>query len=177
MAKWSKWVCLTLLGTLFLFCNPATAARKNDCDCPIESHKIVVGEAEIMTLIPEEVKLKARIDTGAKSSSLGIAGKVKYFEREGKKWVQFQILDPKSKQLVEFKRPVVRLVKIKHTDAPSEERAVVRMHIRLETMEDYIEVSLANRDQFKYAALIGRNFLSGRAVVDISQSFTQSKKD
>lgn len=141
--------------------------------CPVDQDKIVVGEAEIVTLKPENMVLKARIDTGAKKSTLGVR-QHELFEVDGKRWVKFTVTDPKTKKDVEFKRPLERFIKIKQQSGPADKRPVVKMRVQLGPIESEIVMTLSKRGHFAYPVLVGRNFLSGRAVVDISLSYNQS---
>ena len=55
------------------------------------SEKLTIfGEAEYITIKPDNIRLKARIDTGATTSSIH-ATQIKIFERDGKKWVNFNL--------------------------------------------------------------------------------------
>ena len=54
-----------------------------------------------------------------------------------------------------------------------EKRYIVRMDVKLgKEVLTNIKFNLANRDKFEYQALIGRNILTGRAVVDTALSNT-----
>ena len=50
--------------------------------------KIIIGAVEKVRLLPPNVVLKARIDTGAKTTSID-AQNIIPFERDGKEWVRF----------------------------------------------------------------------------------------
>lgn len=129
----------------------------------------VFGGVEWVLVGGEAVKAKARIDTGAKSSSVG-AREVTEFERDGKTWVRFTF-DPERKggQPVEMALPVERRVRIKGQQG--ERRFVVKMPLVVGDIREIVEVSLSDRRDFDYPVLVGRNFLTDNAVVDVSRKF------
>lgn len=134
---------------------------------------LVIGEAEFIYVREAKMKLRARIDTGATTSSIS-AINIKRFERDGKKWVRFVIplKDGKTSQLIE--RPITRIAEIKRHGAESMERPVVTLQVSIGSIKTKSEFSLTDRSAFEYPVLIGRTFLSGRAVVDVSQKYVTS---
>ena len=110
----------------------------------------------------------ARIDTGAESTSLH-AENIHVVERDGKRWVRFTLVDPKSGEPVQHELRFKRRVLIKQNEAESERRYVVRMWVSLGDIRTRIDVNLTDRDDYEYPALIGRNFLTDSAIVDVSR--------
>lgn len=62
--------------------------------------KCIIGKIERVRLVPPNVVLKARIDTGAKTTSID-AREITPFERDGKQWVRFVIMDGDKPYLIE----------------------------------------------------------------------------
>lgn len=120
----------------------------------------------------ETLRLLARIDTGAETSSLD-ATNIEVFERlfgsNTERWVRFTVKDPVNKEMVEIESKLVRTAKIKRHGTESERRHIVKLWTQLGKVDKYIEFSLTDRSNFKYPILIGRNFLSGEFVVDVSK--------
>jgi len=142
--------------------------------CPVveaSTGLATIGQVEYVDVLPTGVRHKARIDTGAETTSID-SRDIVLFERDGRQWVRFLVLDRVSKQPTEFKLPVERMVTIKRHGAKSVKRPVVALELAIGSLRDRIEVSLANREKFTYPVLIGRNFLDGRAQVDVSRKFT-----
>ncbi len=135
-----------------------------------KSSIIIIGEAEYVYLPRTKIKLKARIDTGATTTSIN-ALNIKSFERDGKKWVKFELLDEKKKV---YKRslPIYEVIQVKRHGAEVQNRYVVKMRINLGTSSQLIRVSLTDRSKFTYPVLVGRNLLRGVAVVDVSKKYT-----
>ncbi|WP_162844249.1 ATP-dependent zinc protease family protein [Sinobacterium caligoides] len=131
------------------------------------------GALEYVKLSPGDLVLEARIDTGAKSTSIS-AVNIQEFERDGKKWVKFNIPTGED-QSVELKRPLIRYTVIKRHGEESLRRPVVSLRLTIGKIEQRIEVNLTDRVNYDYPALIGRNFLKDYAVVDVSQKHRQGK--
>lgn len=134
---------------------------------------LVIGEAEYVTIEPDGMKLAARIDTGATTSSLG-ATEIKNYERDGKKWVRFKVTDPVSGKILEINRPLTRIVPIKRHGVPDQKRPVVTLPIRMGPIDVKTEFSLTDRTKFEYPVLIGRSFLEDKAIVDVSRKYATS---
>ncbi len=128
----------------------------------------VIGAVETLTLVKEKLHFPARIDTGAQSSSLSAVG-IQPFERDGKQWLRFQVKDPATNKLVELTRPLEGKVKIKQHGAAAAERFVVVLRVAIGPVERKCKFSLLDRSDYEYPALVGRNFLSGKALVDVSR--------
>lgn len=144
---------------------PAVEVKKAD------SHRQnIIGEVEPVYLPPIKTPFLARIDTGAQSSSID-AQKIRFFERDGEKWVAFTITNRQSGESHRFEKPLDRHVTIKRIE-DSEKRAMVEMDVKFGTESFTALFSLADRQKFEYQALIGRNILTGRAIVDTSVANT-----
>lgn len=145
---------------------------------PIECEDIsqlnIIGELEYVTFLPENTRQKARIDTGAQTSSIGIMDH-SYFERDGRKWVRFNVVDKMKASLVEFERPLKRKAKIKRHEAEPVERPVVELKIKLGKQLLTREFTLADRSKFNNPVLIGRNVLKNKFLVNVNQKFSSSK--
>lgn len=129
-----------------------------------------IGQVEYVDILPTGMRQKARIDTGAETTSID-ARAVTPYERDGKPWVKFSVVDRNTNQPTEFKLPVERTVLIKRHGADNVRRRVVSMQLAIGDLRDRVEVTLADREKFEYPVLIGRNFLEGRAVVDVSRKY------
>ncbi|MDH3998380.1 MAG: RimK/LysX family protein [Desulfuromonadales bacterium] len=163
-----------LLGLALSPVTVAAATKTTDALCTELAGFSVIGELENVTFREEGLRLKARIDTGAETSSLGVASQQK-FERDGKKWIQFTVEDPASEKVIEFERPLIRIAKIKRHGAEALERPVVKLKITLGAIDITREFTLADRTQYAYPTLIGRNVLSGKFLVDVNRKFSASR--
>lgn len=141
------------------------------CECPVEEPtRMIVGEVEYALVGNRGLLKKARIDTGATTSSIGIA-ELTHFERDGDKWLRFSINDRLEGGLHTFERPLIRQVDIKQHNAEANRRPVVSMKITIGNIVQTIEMTLADREAFDFPLLIGRNFLEGTVIVDVSERY------
>lgn len=131
--------------------------------------KLILGEEEDVSIQPPGITLRARIDTGADTSSID-ARDIEEFERDGKKWVKFTLLDRKdnTKHIIETK--IARHVKIIQSSLPEgfDRRIVVKLKLNIGDFSDLSEFTLTNREHMDFAILIGRNVLKDIAIVDVS---------
>ncbi|KZY61717.1 hypothetical protein A3742_14570 [Oleiphilus sp. HI0071] len=154
-------------------CEPIQAKPKKPTQKkgPVTTTRLpIIGEVEWVSINQKAHRFKARIDTGAATSSIH-AEDIKLFERDGRTWAAFNIKPHRSKNSVRIKAPVVRKVSIKQHDRNSDRRHVVELTLMMGNIEMRTEVNLNDRSEFVYPLLIGRSFLEGHAVVDTSQRF------
>ncbi len=170
-------LALILLFSLLPMANGNLYAQSDSPDQgePAARDEVVLGWVQNIRLLPSRMLMKAKLDSGAKSNAIHAEDIEEYME-DGKEMVRFKILkdhyDPGSENVV-IERPLVREVniKIRNTDA-RESRLAVRLEFCL-AGEIYNTVfTLANRANFNYPVLLGRDFLKNKILVDSSQSFT-----
>ena len=107
---------------------------------------------------------------GAETTSLH-ANPIIRFERDGKRWVRFTVREEAEFEAIVLERPVVRRVRIKRHDMESQRRYVVKLWLKLGEIREKVEVTLTDRSDFEYPLLVGRNWLTDTAVVDVSRRY------
>jgi len=132
--------------------------------------KQVVGWLEKVRIYPGNFVIIAKLDTGAKNSSLD-ASNITEFTRNGEQWVRFNVTS-RSGKTATIERKVHRIVKIKDHDGTRQSRLAILLGICLGSSYKEVEVNLADRSHFNYQMLIGRSFLHGNVIVDPSAKFT-----
>lgn len=140
--------------------------------------KTIMGRVESVTLLPEKIKIHAKLDTGAFYSSIQ-ATHIKTFKKNNKQWVSFVFQSNNTqKRLI---RPYLEESKIKRRTSQTqstlhyEKRPIVSMQFCLNHQSFYAPVSLANRHYFKYPLLMGRNLIEKlQIIVDPSQKNTHT---
>ncbi len=169
MSYWFK----TSFSLLFLFslCACKTIPDSATPQIP-ETHKAVhhpltvIGGVEPVYFLPIKSPFLARIDTGAETSSIDVS-EMRFFERDGQKWVAFELNHEGSNEHHRFEKKIVRKVNIKRADI-DEQRVSVMMPVKIGNEVITAEFTLANRAKFIYQALIGRNIINGRFMIDPS---------
>ena len=124
----------------------------------------IAGGVETAYIIPLQMPFHARMDTGAETSSLD-AKNLKPFERDGEKWIAFDIVNRKNGEKYHFEKPVKRRIAITRT-GKTERRYVVHMDIKMGKEIINAEFSLNDREKFDYQILVGRNIINGRFIID-----------
>jgi hypothetical protein len=132
--------------------------------------KQLVGWLEKVHIYPGNLVIHAKLDTGAKYSSLN-ASHLTEFTRNGEQWVRFKVISRYGKT-VTFERKVQRVVKIKRHGAKPQIRFAIRLGICLGGSYEEAEVNLVDRSDFNYQMLIGRSFLKGKVIIDPSLKYT-----
>jgi len=144
-------------------------------EAPAADAKQVLGWVENLRLMPGRILMKAKLDSGAKSSALH-AENIEYFKKDGRDMVRFTVLqnhqDPASERFI-YERPLVREVNIKlRYTSVRDERPAVRLEFCLAGASHNAVFSLTNRSDFNYPVLLGREFLKHDILVDSDESFT-----
>lgn len=159
----------------------ATPESPKECPTvapPAIDDKIILGRTEWIWLESVNRVFRARVDSGATTSSLS-AHHVVEFERDGKKWVRFNMVpDDDVDDSYEVEAPLVRFARIRQ--ASSEEidrRPVVELTIKIGEFTDTAEFTLTDRTSMTYPILLGREFLRDIALIDVAKSYYQPKPE
>jgi hypothetical protein len=149
-------------------------------DCPSVSvgvlgSKDIIGSLEWLYMDPPGRHYRARVDSGAETSSLS-ASEVIEFERDGDDWVRFTFQHDSADESVDFELPIKRTVLIRQASSESlDRRVVVELDIRLGDELQTTEFTLTDRSRMTYPVLLGRAFLMDLYVVDVSRSYTHKR--
>jgi hypothetical protein len=130
----------------------------------------IIGVAEYVDFPDWGVRhLRARVDTGAKTSALHVenvrrlaGGRVRFDVRLRKN-------DPKARVRVEAK--VSRRSLVRSSTGASEARLFVEAYVVLGGREQRIEVGLVDRSKMLYRMLLGRSALERRYLVDVTKRY------
>ena len=138
--------------------------------------KIIIGNIENCDLPDLSIfNLPARIDTGAKTSSLHVDNLTRY-QQDGKPWVKFD-LHPNIHNVDETitcSSPLKDIRRIKSSNGASEERYVITTLFRLGNESWPIDITLTNRSDMSYLMLFGREGMGDRLLIDPSATFIAS---
>jgi len=133
----------------------------------------VLGWVEKVQLQPWGVESKAKLDTGALTSSMH-AEDIERFEKDDESWVRFTV-DLEDTQTGEriskrIERPVLRDFTAVGAGG-RDERAVVLMTICVGDMLYEEQFSLRDRDNMIYPILLGRRTIQHLGPVDVTRTF------
>lgn len=154
-------VCLALLGC---------GARPED---PLAG-KRVVGPVETVRVVEADLLFRARVDTGAASTSINardiaVEGAAPGDDPDGHvgRRIRFTVVDGEDRAArVES---VVRDVRTVRSADAREARYYVELTIEHDGRAAPVLVNLNDRSRSSYKLLLGRNWLAGRYVVDVDR--------
>ena len=136
--------------------------------------KEMVGWVENARLYPGGLTIKAKIDSGATSSSIN-CNCITPIDRNGENWVRFSVATPNG-DIKWYERKVLRKVKIKRHYSEFQERLVIRMGICLGSTYKETDINLVDRSGLNYQLLIGRRFLEGSHTIDPGKTFLRKPR-
>lgn len=142
-----------------------------------DSKKIIGSEEWCSLPIIGVPAIKARIDSGAKTSTLH-AFNIQTFRKEKVLWVSFEVhpLQDDRRTIIRCEAEVIDRRAIKSSFGASEKRYVIKTQLVLGSAEWDIELTLTNRDSMGYRMLLGREAMKGRLLVDPDENCLMGKK-
>jgi len=140
-------------------------------------NKLIFGRSEWVALPEFNIPLiKAKVDTGAKSSSIH-AYDIQLKKTKSGNIVHFKVnpIQGNSKLYLACRGELVNRREVTSSNGHKELRYFIRtiLHVRDKSWE--IELSLSNRDSMRYRMLLGREALSKKVIVDPSVSCNLAK--
>ncbi|MDI5984888.1 RimK/LysX family protein [Halomonas sp. M4R5S39] len=160
---------------------PVVVSRECAADELGLANKAVVGRSEWIGLPDAGTYLKARIDSGANTSSLS-ATDITRFERDGEDWVRFKLGLGENDVAVEGVRddwieaPIERRVRVLQA-AGETSRPVVSLLMTLGPIRETVEFTLNDRSHLNYPVLLGRRFLMDITVIDVAESYIHERPE
>lgn len=140
----------------------------------LDSHTVaIIGWREWVALPDLGVDaLKAKVDTGARTSSLH-ALHVEEYRRRGSLWLRFQVLPQRrgKAEPIEAHAPLVEYRQVRSSNGQSDRRPVISTTISLLGQNWPIELTLSDRTEMGFRMLLGREALRGRFWVNPDASF------
>ncbi|MGD8567597.1 MAG: ATP-dependent zinc protease [Gammaproteobacteria bacterium] len=141
-------------------------------------NKLIIGWREWVSLPGLNIpRIKAKIDTGARTSALH-AFKVEGYVKNGEMRVRFSV-HPYQKEndtVVECDAPVVDYRYVTDSGGHKEKRYVIVTMLHVGEQEWEIEMTLTNRDTMKFRMLLGRTAMAKRLIVDPGKSYRLGRK-
>ncbi len=120
--------------------------------------------------------VKAKIDTGARSSALH-AFAIEPYEREGATWLRFEIHPHQrdDRTVVRTAAPLLDRREVRSSNGQVQLRYAISTAVMLGDCSWPIELTLTNRDAMGFRLLLGRQALRDRFLVHSGQSFLHGK--
>lgn len=155
-------ICLFAAIAAALAAAPALAREDPD------GEPVVLGYIEDVHVGSLGLQIRGKLDTGADTSSV-YARDVELYDKRGKDtWVRFKLVGMNGRT-IKYDQNVIRFAHIKKKDGGTLRRPVIRIPICVGGKRGHAEVNLADREDFNYDILVGREFLADRILVDSGQ--------
>ena len=135
------------------------------------TEKLVIGWREWVSLPELGVEwIKAKIDTGAKSSSIH-AWDIEIDDGAGE--VRFNLCPNQDDEsfVVAVHAPLVEHREVRSSNGEVDVRPVIRTPALVRDLSYDIELTLTNRDEMGFRMLLGRSAIRRRFLVDAGKSF------
>jgi len=124
----------------------------------------IAGYIETVTFPDYGITLDAKLDTGADSSSVGVAD-LDRFKRNGKIWYRFTLQGSDGKTAT-IEQQTNRTARIMRAEVEDTRRPIVRLKVCVAGQTAVTDFTLTDRSERRTTALIGRRFLASRILVD-----------
>lgn len=132
--------------------------------------KRIIGHIELIDL-PELnlYNIQAKIDTGAETSVLHCEDFF-VFEEGEQQFIRFNIKpDLHKAEINTFTFPICRERKVRSSFGQTEKRHIFITKVRLFDQQFNIRLSLRDRSSMAFPMLLGKNFINGKFLVDVSK--------
>lgn len=143
-----------------------------------QEHLPIIGWREWVSLPNLDIlEIKAKIDTGARSSALH-AFDIEKFHRQRKRMVRFKVhpYQGDSIRTVTAEAELIDERNVRSSDGHCELRPVIQTTVELSGDRWLIEITLTNRDLMHFRMLLGRQAIKELFLVDAGQSFLRSRE-
>ena len=143
------------------------------------SKLLIIGWRENIALPDLGIdRIKAKIDTGARSSALH-AFHLQKFQRDGQEMIRFQVhpYQRDSKHTVTAEAKLLEHREVRNSGGEAQLRPVILTTVKLGGKQWEIELTLTNRDVMGFRMLLGRQAVRHRFLVDPGKSYIQSRQN
>lgn len=138
----------------------------------VDTHnRVVIGWKERVDL-PNWgiVRIRAKIDTGARSSSIHVDSYALLPNNRVEFWIVKNNLYPDKKKKIVC--DIQRITQVRSSNGLSSQRIFVSTMVRIGPVLQTVELGLVNRSMMKYPMLIGRTALRETFIVDVTRGYT-----
>jgi hypothetical protein len=117
-------------------------------------------------------RVKAKMDTGARTSALGAVG-YQLFHAGGGLCVRLRLALHRKRQdeLYVVEAPVLRMVVVRNSGGAHEERPLIETEVVLGPVRKRIRLTVTNRSRMLFRVLLGRQALADDFLVDVSKKY------
>lgn len=125
-----------------------------------------LGAREVISLPVLGIdKIDARVDTGAKSSSIHVE-KIEEQEKNGVRYISFVVPAARNRR---FETDEFTVKRVKSSNGEIQRRYAVKITVELYGERYKTDFTLASRHNMKFPVLLGRRILKNNFIVDVSK--------
>ena len=120
-------------------------------------------------------RVRAKVDTGARSSALDVLG-YDLWEVDGQGLhvrLRLALNRRRGDRFRVVEAPVTRMVAVRNSGGACEQRPLIEATIRLGPVTRRIRLTVTDRAAMRYRMILGRQALRGQFVVDVSKKYVQ----
>jgi hypothetical protein len=142
-----------------------------------ESPTMIIGACEWVALPDLGIhRLRARVDTGAKSCALH-AEAVEVYSEDGRDMVRFNVYTghPEPDGWHPCTARLVGTRRIRSSSGEGQQRITIRTPIVIGHARWDVDITLADRERMRYRMLLGRSAMEHHALVYPARAFLQGK--
>lgn len=136
----------------------------------------LIGWREVIALPQLNIpKIKAKIDTGARSSALH-AYDIEPYQEQGQSMIRFRVhpYQRNTKDTIEAEAKLLEMREVRNSGGIAQLRPVIETIVKLGETERLIELTLTSRDVMGFRMLLGRQAVRNQFFVDPGRSFLLS---
>ena len=140
---------------------------------PLPADLPIIGWREWVSLPDLKVpKIKAKVDTGARTSALH-AFRLKVRSVPGGEVATFEVHPTQNSRVgtVKVQVPITGWKEVRSSNGETQRRPVIRTKVKVGNRSWPIDITLTNRDEMGFRMLLGRSAVRRRYLVDAGQSF------
>jgi hypothetical protein len=118
-------------------------------------------------------RVKAKVDTGARTSALDAASYELYHAEGGGLWVRLRLslLRRHAGKPLVVELPVLRMVVVRNSGGQHEQRPLIEAEVVLGPVRKRVLLTVTNRAGMRFRVILGRLALAGDFVVDVSKKY------
>jgi hypothetical protein len=148
--------------------------------CVFIARKHIIGQTEMIVVVEMGLAFKARIDTGAKHTSIhatdiNVESRSEVMAENIGKEITFKTINEKNESR-EIKTTIKEVASVKNSQG-REFRYVIEMELAWKGVSKKVKVNLRNREKMTYKLLIGRNWLENDFIVDVGRGIPEGEHD
>jgi hypothetical protein len=140
---------------------------------------LVIGWKEYIDFVDWGIRwVKAKIDTGARTSALDVSG-YEIREANGHGLVaelRVALNRRHPEQLTVVHTPVLKMVTVSNSAGACEVRPLIQTTIRLGPVIKPVYLTVTDRSRMLFRMILGRRALDGDFVVDVSRKYLQGRR-